>query len=107
MATTEASTERTRTRRETIDEMLHRAVNLALENNGVALRLRGILFGAPGEEQRPAQGVGERPARSGWLGDMADALELMLEHLEDTATVLEEASRQVAPQTPTPAAPRR
>lgn len=100
MAITEGNMVRERTRREAIDEKLLRLCNLARENDQAVLRLRALLVGAPAEEQRP-----ERPARPGWLGEIAYALESTIDYLEDTAKVLEEVSQQVAMQTPTATAP--
>lgn len=102
MAIPEANMARERTRREVIDEMLLRAANLVRENDQAALRLQGLLVGAPAGEQRP-----ERPCRPGWLGELQDALEDIIGHLTDTAKVMEDVSRQVALPTPTAITPRR
>ena len=94
--------ERERTKREAIDAALLRACKLAEANNLEVLRLRAHLLGAPSEEQRP-----ERPSRPGWVGEIQDALETMNDHLEGTASALQDISKQLA--TPVPAAivPRR
>ena len=99
MAIPEGNTVRERTRREQIDQALLTAVRLAQSNNQAVKRLRVILIGAPPE----GQVLQERPARVGWVGEIEDGLETIIDHLADTAKVLEEVSQQLATQPPTAA----
>ena len=105
MAITAENTVRERSRREAIDEMLLKVVNIARENDQAALRLlRTLLLSASPESQTQTP---ERLSRPGWLGEIQDALEAVIGDLEDTAKVLEEVYQQVATQVPSPTIPPR
>ena len=98
MAITEQSTTlRENTKREMIDEILAKASTLAQDNKRAILRLRDMLLGAPPEEQRP-----ERPSRPGWLGELQDIAEIMVENLGETSDVIEILYNQMNSPIPPP-----
>lgn len=92
---TQGNTARERSKRELLDVELLRVADLVRKNHLATSQIRTALLGAPDEKQRP-----ERPMRVGWLGEIQDVVEVMAEHLEDTAKALQDVYTQVSTHPP-------